>query len=76
MSKSLIEVLNDMEAKRKKASKALEEVLAQYEKQQQKVEETESSEFKESDYKLWEYLCGDGNIQHLYDHYELLDNGL
>lgn len=77
MSKSLIEVLTNMEAKQKKlsmkASKALEEVLAQYETKEQetKVE----SAWTEADYELNEYLNGDGDVTHLYNYYDLSSNG-
>ena len=74
MSKSLIEVLNDMEAKRKKASKALDKVLAQYEKKTEKVN-YEDAGWSDADSELWNYLCGSGDIQHLYNYYELKDNG-
>ena len=30
---------------------------------------------KESDMALWNYLCGDGNVQHLFDYYDLLEEG-
>ena len=30
---------------------------------------------KESDIELWNYLCGDGDIQHLLNYYDLLDEG-
>ena len=44
----------------------LDEILAQYENNDQPTDET-PSEMKESDYKLQEYLVGDGNTRHLYD---------
>lgn len=49
----------------------LDEVLIQYETNHQPTYET-SSEMKESDYVLWNYLCGDGDIRHLYEYYDLL----
>ena len=54
----------------KKLKTSLDEILAQYEVEN-KTEETQESTWTESDYELWEYLCGNGNIQHLYNHYEL-----
>ena len=30
---------------------------------------------KESDIALWNYLCGDGDIQHLFKYYDLLEEG-
>jgi hypothetical protein len=32
-------------------------------------------QIKESDIALWNYLCGDGDTQHLFDYYELLEQG-
>ena len=52
----------------------LDEILAQYENNDQPTDET-PSEMKESDYKLQEYLVGDGNTRHLYDYYDLVDQG-
>lgn len=77
MSKSLIEVLTNMEVKQKKlsmkASKALEEVLAQYETKEQETQV--ESTWTEADYELNEYLNGNGDIRHLYNYYDLKDNG-
>jgi hypothetical protein len=51
----------------------LDELLEQYEKiTDQPIDET-PSEMKESDHALWNYLCGDGDIRHLYDYYDLLE---
>ena len=52
----------------------LDEVMSHYENNDQPTDET-PSEMKESDCALWNYLCGDGDIQHLYDHYDLLEQG-
>jgi hypothetical protein len=52
----------------------LDEVLVQYENNYKDTDET-PSEMKESDLALWNYLCGDGNTQHLYDYYDLLEQG-
>jgi hypothetical protein len=52
----------------------LDEVLAQYEKTDQPTDET-SSEMKQSELALWNYLCGDGDIRHLYDYYDLINQG-
>ena len=52
----------------------LDEVLAQYENNDKDTDET-PSEMKESVLALWNYLCGDGNTQHLYDYYDLLEQG-
>jgi hypothetical protein len=52
----------------------LDEVLAQYENNDKYTDET-PSEMKESDLALWNYLCGDGNTQHLYYYYDLLEQG-
>ncbi len=32
-------------------------------------------QIKESDIALWNYLCGDKDIRHLYDYYDLLEQG-
>jgi len=26
----------------------------------------------EADYELWEYLCGDGDIRHLFNYYDIV----
>lgn len=52
----------------------LDEVLAQYETNDQPKDET-TSDMKELDYTIWNYLCGDGDIRHLYDYYDLLEPG-
>jgi len=49
----------------------LEEILSQYEKEQENQPRVER-EVTESDYELWEYLCGNGNIIHLYNYYDLV----
>jgi hypothetical protein len=51
----------------------LDEVLAHYENNDQSTNET-TSEMKESDMALWNYLCGDGDIRHLYNYYDLLED--
>ena len=73
MSK-FMKVLNDMEAKQKKVSNALDEVLAYYETKTEKVN-YEDTGWSDADDELWNYLCGSGDIQHLYNYYELKDNG-
>lgn len=52
----------------------LDEILEQYENEDQPTDET-TSEMKESDYALWNYLCGDGDIRHLWDYYDLSHQG-
>jgi hypothetical protein len=52
----------------------LDEVLAHYENNDKPTDET-PSEMKESDYKLQEYLVGNGNTRHLYDYYDLVNQG-
>jgi hypothetical protein len=52
----------------------LDEVLEHYENNDQHTDET-PSEVKESFYKLQEYLVGDGDIRHLYDYYDLVNQG-
>jgi len=75
MSKSLIEVLTEIEEKRKQESKLLlDEILSQYEKKTEKVNYQDDG-WSDADSELWNYLCGSGDIQHLYNYYELKDNG-
>jgi hypothetical protein len=50
----------------------IDEVLEDYANKGQPTDET-PSEMKESDYALWNYLCGDGDTRHLYDYYDLLE---
>ena len=40
-----------------------------------KVSKTSSKTTKESCVALWNYLCGDGDIRHLHDYYDLLEQG-
>jgi len=30
---------------------------------------------KQSELALWNYLCGDGDIRHMYDYYDLVNQG-
>lgn len=48
----------------------LDEVLNKYE---EKVVDNTSTKWEESDYELNEYLNGSGNIEHLYNYYDLKD---
>lgn len=48
----------------------LDEILSQYEKEQENQPRVERK-VTESDYELWEYLCGNGNVIHLYNYYDL-----
>ena len=52
----------------------LDEVLACYENNDKSTDETPSA-MKESDYALWNYLCGDGDNRHLYEYYDLVNQG-
>ena len=52
----------------------LDEVLEHYENNDQPTDET-TSEMKESDYELQEFLVGDGDIKHLYEYYDLTNQG-
>ncbi len=36
---------------------------------------TKREQLKESDIALWNYLCGDGDTRHLYNYYDLIDEG-
>lgn len=50
----------------------MNEILEQYENK----EETKSvsmDTWSEADYELWQYLCGDKGIHHLYNYYDLKD---
>jgi len=52
----------------------LEEVLEHYQKPNEPVS-PEQQQLKESDIAIWNYLCGDGDIRHLYDYYDLIEEG-
>lgn len=52
----------------------LDEVLEYYEKKHQK-KYVSSDILSESSNELWEYFFGDGNVQHLYNYYDLMENG-
>ena len=45
----------------------LDNILEDYENKK------ETTTVEEKDYELWEYLCGDGDIRHLYNYYDLMD---
>lgn len=53
----------------------LYEILEHYEKTEQ-TELVITGCMSESDYELWEYLCGDEDVRHLYNYYDIqtLDN--
>ena len=52
----------------------LDEILSHYERDENSETQVQS-EWKESDYALWNYLCGDGDIVHLHEHYDLVSQG-
>jgi hypothetical protein len=54
----------------------LDKVLEHYENKTQTIINTESisdNTMSEAHYELWEYLCGDRDIRHLYNYYDLID---
>ena len=50
----------------------LDEILEHYENKE-KTKSVSVDTWSESDYELWEYLCGNGDIRHLYNHYDLVE---
>ncbi len=53
----------------------LDKILEHYEKEEQ-TKSVNTDVISETDYQLWEYLCGDGDVRHLYNYYDvqILDN--
>lgn len=49
----------------------LDNILEDYEN---KNETTTVEGMSEKDYELWEYLCGDGDVKHLYNYYDLMED--
>ena len=52
----------------------LDEILEHYEKKKETKSVT-TQVMSEANYELWEYLCGDKDIRHLYNYYDLMENG-
>jgi hypothetical protein len=54
---------------------ALDEILEHYENKEH-TNTISTNNWSEADYELWEYLCGDGDVRHLYNYYDIqtLDN--
>ena len=50
----------------------LDNILEDYES---KNETTTVEGMSEKDYELWQYLCGDGDSRHLYNYYDLMEDG-
>ena len=48
----------------------LDEILEHYEKKEETKSVT-TQVMSEADYELWEYLCGDGDVRHLYNYYDI-----
>ena len=70
----MFEIHPEWKGKRNKLVHLSDEILAQYEKKTEKVN-YEDAGWSDADSELWNYLCGSGDIQHLYNYYELKDNG-
>jgi hypothetical protein len=51
------------------------DILKHYEKEE-KTKRVNTDVMSESNYELWEYLCGDEDVRHLYNYYDIqtLDN--
>ena len=50
----------------------LDEILEQYEKKEETKSVSVDTTMSEADYELLEYLCGNGEIQHLYNYYDYM----
>ena len=46
------------------------EILEYYENKEE-VKSASVDTWSEADYELWEYLCGDGDVRHLYNYYDI-----
>ena len=51
-------------------SNSKDNILEDYENNKEK---TTVDTMLEKDYELWEYLCGDGDVTHLYNYYDLTE---
>jgi hypothetical protein len=48
------------------------EILEHYEKKEETKSVSVDRSMSEADYELWEYLCGDGDVRHLHNYYDLV----
>lgn len=51
----------------------MDEILEYYENKEETKSVSVDTSMSEADYELWEYLCGDKGIHHLYNYYDLKD---
>lgn len=49
-----------------------DEIVEHYEKEEETNSASLDKGMSEADYELWEYLCGDGDVRHLYNYYDLV----
>lgn len=50
----------------------MDEILEHYENKEETKSVSVDTSMSEADYELWEYLCGDGDVIHLYNYYDLV----
>lgn len=50
----------------------MDEILEHYENKEETKSVSVDTGMSEADYELWEYLCGDGDVTHLYNYYDLV----
>ena len=50
----------------------LDEILKHYENKEETKSVSVDTGMSEADYELWEYLCGDGDVRHLFNYYDIV----
>ena len=53
----------------------LDKILEHYENKEETKSVSVDTGMSEADYELNEYLNGNGDVRHLYNYYDLLENG-
>jgi hypothetical protein len=49
----------------------LNKILKDYENKEH-TNTISTNTWSEADYELWEYLCGDGDVRHLFNYYDIV----
>lgn len=50
----------------------MNEILKHYENKEETKSVSVDTGMSEADYELWEYLCGDGDVRHLFNYYDIV----
>ena len=51
---------------------AMNKILEHYENKEEVKSVSIDTSMSEADYELWEYLCGDGDVRHLFNYYYIV----